>query len=131
MRLLLLYFGSANLADGANMFHVTPESVEAGDLLLHRWQRRGIGHVMPIFRVNRQAEDALEVTIASGSMPRREPVWEDPNSARSSFTNSYAGSSEIAEGDTTLRRARRRRPPLAHRPPGERAVAERGRGSRP
>ncbi|MEZ4335285.1 MAG: PPC domain-containing protein [Sandaracinaceae bacterium] len=100
MRLLLLYFGSANLADGANMFHVRPESTDAGDLLIHRWQKRGIGHVMPIFRVDRQAEDALEVTIASGSMPRREPVWEEPNTARRRFiTEDSGGPGETYDGD--------------------------------
>ena len=91
LRLILLYFGSANLADGANMFHVQPEATAAGDILVHRWQRRGIGHVMPIFRVERHASDAIEVTIASGSMPRREPVWEEPNRARSSLTSQYGG----------------------------------------
>jgi len=100
MRLLLLYFGSANLADGSNMFHVRPEATAAGDILVHRWQKRGIGHVMPIFRVERHAEDALEITIASGSMPRREPVWEEPNTARSRFTSSYAGGEgESSDGD--------------------------------
>jgi hypothetical protein len=100
MRLLLLYFGSANLADGANLFHVQPEHVAPGDVLLHRWQRRGIGHVMPIFRVTRYAEDALEVTVASGSMPRREPVWEEPNTARGRFTNPYAGGpGQAADGN--------------------------------
>jgi hypothetical protein len=96
MRLLLLYFGSANLADGANLFHVRPEQIAPGDVLLHRWQRRGIGHVMPVFRVSRHSENALEVTIASGSMPRREPVWEDPNTARSRFTTDYAGGPGVA-----------------------------------
>lgn len=91
MRLLLLYFGSANLADGANMFHIQPEATSAGDLLVKRWQRRGIGHVLPIFRVTRHSEDALEITIASGSMPRREPLWEEPNQARSAFTSNYGG----------------------------------------
>jgi hypothetical protein len=91
MRLLLLYFGSANLADGANMFHIEPEAVAPGDILVERWQRRGIGHVMPIFRVERESEDAIQVSIASGSMPRREPVWEDPNIARSSFVLNMAG----------------------------------------
>jgi len=100
MRLLLLYFGSTNLADGANMFHVRAEAVEAGDVLLKRWQRRGIGHVMPVMRVERHAEDALEVSIASGSMPRREPVWEDPNRARSSFTASATGGEgESSDGE--------------------------------
>ncbi len=100
LRLLLLYFGSTNLADGANMFHVRAEAVAPGDVLLHRWQKRGIGHVMPIFRVARHAEDALEVTIASGSMPRREPVWEEPNTARSRFTSDYAGGAgQTHDGD--------------------------------
>ncbi|MCB9592107.1 MAG: PPC domain-containing protein [Sandaracinaceae bacterium] len=100
MRLLLLYFGSANLADGANMFHIQPEATEAGDLLIHRWQKRGIGHVMPIFRVERHAADAIEVTIASGSMPRREPVWEEPNTARRRFTTEDSGGpGESYEGD--------------------------------
>ncbi|MBX3273208.1 MAG: PPC domain-containing protein [Sandaracinaceae bacterium] len=100
LRLLLLYFGSANLADGANMFHVRPEAVRPGDVLVHRWQRRGIGHVMPIFRVTRHSAEALEVAIASGSMPRREPVWEDPNTARGRFTTSYAGGpGETSDGD--------------------------------
>lgn len=91
MRLLLVYHGSVNLADGANMFHVRPESIRPGDALVERWQRRGIGHVMPIFRVVRHSEEALEVSIASGSMPRREPVWEDPNTARHNFLAEYAG----------------------------------------
>jgi hypothetical protein len=51
---------------------------------------------MPIFRVQRHAEDAIEITIASGSMPRREPVWEEPNRARNRFTSDYAG----GEGET-------------------------------
>jgi len=100
MRLLLLYFGSTNLADGANMFHVRPEAIAPGDVLLKRWQRRGIGHVMPVMRVTRHAEDALEVAIASGSMPRREPVWEDPNRARSSFTtDTTGGPGESSDGE--------------------------------
>ncbi|MCC6876816.1 MAG: PPC domain-containing protein [Sandaracinaceae bacterium] len=90
-RLLLLYFGSVNLADGANAYHVRPEAIEAGDFLLERWQRRGIGHVMPVMRVVRHAEDALEVSIASGSMPRREPVWEDPASSRTKFLMQECG----------------------------------------
>jgi len=97
MRLILLYFGSANLADGSNMFHIVPEAIEGGDLLIERWQRRGIGHVMPIFLVERESEDALQVSIASGSMPRREPYWEGPNTARSSFLLAYTG----GVGETT------------------------------
>lgn len=85
-RLLLLYFGSANLADGANMFHVRPDAIAAGDVLLERWQRRGIGHTIPVIGANEVVPGRFEVTVVSGSMPRRQPVWEEPARARHSFT---------------------------------------------
>lgn len=91
LRLLLLYFGSANLADGANMFHVTPESIAPGDVLLERWQRRGIGHTIPVMRVDEPAPGRFAVEVATGSMPRRQPIWEEPASARSYFTLEATG----------------------------------------
>lgn len=91
MRLLLLYFGSANLSDGANTFHVDAEAATTGDLLIHRWQRRGIGHVLPIIRRNELGEGRFELAVASGSMPRRQPLYEDPTFARSEFTSEDAG----------------------------------------
>lgn len=91
LRLLLLYFGSVNLADPANTFAVTAPSTTAGDILLHRWQRRGIGHVLPIFRRGELGEGRFELSVASGSMPRRQPTWEDPNSARGEFLSEDAG----------------------------------------
>jgi hypothetical protein len=75
LRLLLLYFGSVNLADSANTFHVHAGALAPGDLLVERWQRRGIGHVLPIFRRTEDDEGRFEVAIASGSMPRRQPLW--------------------------------------------------------
>ncbi len=91
MRLLLLYFGSVNLADGANLYHATPESLRGGDLLLHRWQRRGIGHVLPILRRTDVGAGHFEVGLASGSMPRRQPLWEEGASARGEFLSEDAG----------------------------------------
>lgn len=91
VRLLLLYFGSANLVDSANTFHVHAEALAPGDLLIERWQRRGIGHVMPIFRRTDIGEGRFEVAIASGSMPRRQPMWAETAEARSYFTNAYCG----------------------------------------
>jgi hypothetical protein len=91
LRLLLLYFGSGNLADPSNTFAVSAEGTNAGDLLLHRWQRRGIGHVMPIFRRSELGEGRFELSIASGSMPRRQPTWQDPSSARREFLTDDAG----------------------------------------
>ncbi|MBM4321143.1 MAG: hypothetical protein FJ125_14640, partial [Deltaproteobacteria bacterium] len=49
----LAWFGSAHLADQANMYHLKPEAIRPGDVLLERWQRRGIGHTIPITRVIR------------------------------------------------------------------------------
>ncbi|MBX7194425.1 MAG: PPC domain-containing protein [Sandaracinaceae bacterium] len=91
MRLLLLYFGSVNLADSANMYHASPESLRAGDLLLHRWQRQGIGHVIPVLRRTNVDDTHFEVAVASGSMPRRQPLWEEGSSAREEFLSDDAG----------------------------------------
>jgi hypothetical protein len=90
-RLLLLYFGSINLADGRNMFHVKAEATGAGDVLLERWQSKGIGHTIPVLRVESPAPELLSITVASGSMPRRPPVWEDPSSAHRYFSLPYTG----------------------------------------
>jgi len=90
-RLLLLYFGSVNLADSANTFHVQAEALAAGDLLIERWQKRGIGHVMPVFRRVDLDGGHFEVAIASGSMPRRQPLWTETAQARSYFENDYCG----------------------------------------
>jgi hypothetical protein len=99
LRLLLLYFGSTNLADPANTFAVTAEGTNAGDMLLHRWQRRGIGHVMPIFRRTELGEGRFELAIASGSMPRRQPSWQDPTSARREFlTDDSGGPGNASDG---------------------------------
>lgn len=87
-------FGSVNLADGNNMFHVKPEAIAAGDVLVERMAREGIGHTIPIFRVDRQGSgDALKLraTVASGSMPRRQPLVEDPASAFRYFVMDATG----------------------------------------
>lgn len=100
MRLLLLYFGSVNLADSANTFHVRPEALAAGDLLLERWQKRGIGHVMPVFRRTDVGEGRFEVAIASGSMPRRQPLWADTAEALHYFELAYCGGPGTASDGT-------------------------------
>lgn len=93
-RLLLVYFGSVNLADEGNTIHVRPTGTSAGDILIKRWQRNGIGHVIPVMRVDHPAEGRIAASVASGSMPRRQPVWEDPQVAVSSFTSQYTGGTE-------------------------------------
>jgi hypothetical protein len=91
MRLLLLYFGSANVSDGANSMQIQPEALAPGDMLIERWQRQGIGHVMPIFRRADTEGGHFDVSIASGSMPRRQPLWADTAEARHYFTAAETG----------------------------------------
>lgn len=100
MRLVLLYFGSGNLADGANLYHVRPEAISPGDVLLERWQRQGIGHTIPVVRVAQPMEGRFAVDVISGSMPRRQPVWDDPASARRYFTIAYTGGEGMASDGT-------------------------------
>lgn len=91
MRMLLLFYGSVNLADGSNMFHVEPESARAGDVVLERWQKIGIGHTIPVLRVTAPLEGKLAIEVATGSMPRRQPRYEDALSARRYFTMEETG----------------------------------------
>lgn len=91
MLLALSWFGSMHLADGSNMFHITPESIRPGDVLLERWQRRGIGHTLPVMRVDDIGEGRIDVAVATGSMPRRQPVWEDGPAAARYFSLEETG----------------------------------------
>jgi len=88
---LLPYFGSANLADDANAYHATPESLRAGDILIKRWQRRGIGHVMLVKDVQQRPQGKMAAELASGSMPRRQAVWESQAATKMLFTNKLTG----------------------------------------
>lgn len=96
MRLLLVYFGSANLADTANTFNLKPAGLAAGDILLERWQKKGIGHTIPVMRAEQPVAGRFAPYIATGSMPRRQPVWAGPASARWYFVSQYTGGNEIS-----------------------------------
>ncbi len=89
--LTLAYFGSINLASTANTYHLKPEAIKAGDMLIERWQRTGIGHVMVIKHVEAIGGGQLEAHIASGSMPRRQPKWEDGPTSKRYFTMDECG----------------------------------------
>jgi len=85
------WFGSMHLADSANMYHLKPEAMRAGDVLLERFQSSGIGHTIPVMRVKLLESQRREVAIATGSMPRRQPVWEEGNGVTYYFTNAMMG----------------------------------------
>ncbi len=89
--LTLAYFGSINLASSANTYFLKPEAIKAGDLLIERWQKRGIGHVMVIKYTAPIEGGNLEAQIVSGSMPRRQPKWGDSASSKRYFTSDECG----------------------------------------
>jgi len=84
--LFLSNFGSIHLADSANTFNLKPEAIRSGDILLERWQKRGIGHTLVVKEVGPgQNPGKITTEVASGSMPRRQPKWEDPIASRRYF----------------------------------------------
>jgi hypothetical protein len=87
----LSYFGSVNLSDPVNTFNLAPGAIREGDVLVERWQRRGIGHTLVVKEVENIAADALAVELVSGSMPRRQAKWENPASSRHYFLVDYTG----------------------------------------
>jgi len=91
---LLPFFGSINIADPANAWDPKAESVRAGDVLLKRWKRKGIGHVMLTKSVDTRANGKKTATLASGSMPRRQAVWESPAASKMLYTHDATGSGE-------------------------------------
>jgi hypothetical protein len=92
----LNYLGSVNLADAANAYNVTPESVRPGDVLIERWQRVGIGHTLVVKQVDDIGEGNKDVFLVSGSMPRRQGVRESGVASKSYFTSQYTGGPGIA-----------------------------------
>jgi hypothetical protein len=98
--LTLTYFGSMHMADSANTYNLVPDSIKAGDILVERWQKRGIGHVMVVKGVEDLPDNKFEATIVSGSMPRRQPKWETPVGSKDYFTAEECGGiGENYDGD--------------------------------
>lgn len=93
MMYALAYFGSVNVADTRNTYNRKAESIRPGDSLVHRYGSTGIGHVLVVKEVTVDAGQYV-VELMSGSMPRRQPDWEDANSSRYSLVYDAAGSSE-------------------------------------
>lgn len=89
--LALDYLGSANLADSANTYNLQPDAVRAGDILLERWQANGIGHTLVVKDVTPAGTTSLDVTLVSGSMPRRQGVKASGAASKEYFTGDYTG----------------------------------------
>ena len=101
---LLTYAGSMHLASSDNAFHLEPKAVKEGDVLLERWQKKGIGHTLIVKKVEELEGGHMSAELASGSMPRRQPKWESGDKSKSYFTNDYCGGlGESSQGDEYAR----------------------------
>jgi hypothetical protein len=102
--LALNYLGSANLADANNAYNIVPEAVRAGDSLVERWQRIGIGHTLVVKDVTVLGEGNLDAALVSGSMPRRQGHWQSGVVSKQYFTNvTTGGEGENFDGDEYAR----------------------------
>ncbi len=95
--LALNYLSSVNLADTANTYNIVADAVRPGDVLVERWQRSGIGHTLVVKEVAVLGEANLDVTLLSGSMPRRQGVRESGAASKQYFTSEYAGGVGVNE----------------------------------
>jgi hypothetical protein len=89
--MVLDYLGSVNLADAANAYNLAPDAVRPGDFLIERWQRVGIGHTLVVKEVTEIAGGSKDVTLISGSMPRRQGVRQSGQTAKGYFTSVETG----------------------------------------
>jgi len=102
LMLHLVYFGSVNLADTANMYNIKPESTRPGDVLVKRYDYEGIGHTLivkkrrdyPEATVDGETLPQFDLELASGSMPRRQPQWDSATSSKFSLTANAGGGKE-------------------------------------
>ncbi|MBK7579442.1 MAG: hypothetical protein IPI67_04470 [Myxococcales bacterium] len=104
--LLLDYFGSMNLANSRNTYNLKPEALRTGDVLVERWQANGIGHTLLVKSVTPLEGGRKDAQLASGSMPRRQPKWEDAITSKQTFTNEYTGGEGYVQFGGGLKRWR-------------------------
>jgi hypothetical protein len=97
MHYLLIFTGSMHLASSDNTFNLKAEAVQQGDVLLERWQRRGIGHTLVVKHVEDLGNGRIDAELVSGSMPRRQPKWESAAASKRTFINDYCGG--VGEND--------------------------------
>ncbi len=86
----LAFFGSVNLGDSRNTYNLKPQAILAGDILVKRYDIGGIGHVYIVAK-RIPAGEQIEVEVMSGSMPRRQPVWEESGPSKEAFLADATG----------------------------------------
>lgn len=94
IRLMLIFNGSGNLADGRNTFNLVPEAIREGDVNLHRWQKHGIGHTMLTMEVDEVEGGQIDVRLAEGSLPPIQPNLLDATGSALRLTNAESGGAD-------------------------------------
>lgn len=91
IRLMLIFTGSMHLADSRNTYNLTPSSIQAGDVMLWRWQALGVGHTMFTVRVDEIGDGRLQAQSVFGNLPPNQPSWVGPVNTRLDYTNPQGG----------------------------------------
>jgi hypothetical protein len=95
---LVSLFGSVNLAQEGNMFHIKPNATRPGDVVIHRHGKYSpIGHSVVVYQAKTTRPDHMAFEVVSGSMPARQASWEPANQARGYFTAEDAGGNKVIE----------------------------------
>lgn len=89
-------FGSTNLAQEGNLFHIKPEATRPGDALLHRHGKYApIGHTLFVYQVRHPTQERAEIEVVSGSMPARQASWAPHYDSRNYFISDEGGGDKI------------------------------------
>ena len=107
--------GSVHLADSANTYNLRADGFDAGDFLVERFGRTGIGHTIVIKSVKEigtaeidfETYKTREAEVVSGTMPRRQGLWEGPSAGkRFYFTSDAFGGDSTVDFGSGLKRFR-------------------------
>ncbi|MBI3071219.1 MAG: hypothetical protein HYY84_03740 [Deltaproteobacteria bacterium] len=93
---LLTGAGSMNLAGSTNLYDIKPEAIQAGDVLLERWQAQGIGHTILMKSVT-PSGGKIRVESAAGWLPPRQLKWQGPFDTFELLTDETTGGSECTD----------------------------------
>lgn len=91
LSIIVAYYGSGNLADGANTYQLRGDAVQGGDVLVERWQKNGIGHTMVVVKVEENDDGTKKVWGGQGYMPARQAELMLPERFHAVFKNPYCG----------------------------------------
>jgi hypothetical protein len=83
--------GSSSLAGTTNLYDIKSNAIQAGDVLLERWQAQGIGHTIVIKQADRVPSGKVRVEIVAGWLPPRQAMWEGSVDAHGNLSDDYFG----------------------------------------